>query len=257
MVKYVFFWLLLAVPFNSFSQRLIGFEITGDSLLKGFDVILDDPLTSNNLALGETSKLSIQGNFSKNGWHSEHPKGFIKIGLSDFVSGDGALQVTLSNLFQNKLNSISANETGTELYPINFINMFSDESGDFLHEKGISKNSCFWSLGFPAINDRSRTNNNFQVIWSSIGYKDAPLNRFREKFNLLPENWEWNKNEYKFTVIWSKNKELLKVYVNNQLFYKVDWFGQEQPMGFIYLGKCSLSNSLLDVYFKDLKIFEK
>jgi hypothetical protein len=261
MVKHVFFvfvsWLLLTMPFYSFSQRLIGFEITGDSLLKGFDVILEDPLTSNNLSFGEVSKFSFLGNFSKNGWQSEHTKGFIKIGISDLASGEGALQVTLTNLFQNKSNRISTNEKGIALNPINFINMFSDESGDFLHEKGISKNSCFWSLGFPTINDRSLANDNFQIIWSSIGYKNAPSNRFSEKFNLPPENWKWDKKEYTFIVIWSKNEELLKVYVNGHLFYKVDWYGQEQPFGFVYLGKCGLSNSLQDVYFRDLKIFEK
>ena len=249
--------LLVLLPTISFSQKIVGLGVTHDTLLGNYELILDDPLTSESLAFGGAGKLSLQGRFTKRGWRAEDTGGFLKIELAQFALGEGALQVTMDGATWGDRESLFFNSAGDSAPMVSLISMFSSEDGNFLHEPEYSGNSCFWCLTNRFPMKESPPVNNFRLIWSSYGYMDASVNRYREKANLLPEAWEWDNNEYVFTIIWSKNDELLTVYVNGILFYKVDWYRQEKALRYIYLGKAGMYSSLQKVLFRDLKVFGK
>jgi hypothetical protein len=237
------------------AQRLIGFEVVQDTLLKGYDIILDDPLTSKETTFGELSKMSFLGKFSKKGWQATHKKGVLKIGLSENTFGEGALQVTLSNVNRNN-QFLEITESGKkENNQSHFISMFSNENGSLAQSD--SEKDCFWSLTQEITLNNNYRKNRIKLFWSSIGLRNSQLSRFREKTNLPPENWKWDSDEYTFTIIWSKNKELLKIFINGQLFYQVDWYGQQQLLKYIYLGKADDSNSIQKTLFYDLKVYGK
>jgi hypothetical protein len=210
--------------------------------------VVIDKLKSEQTVQGEFAKKNHGGSFSSGGWKAIQNGDYLMIEIDTIAGFEGELEVKISELDWEKMNSKGARK-------VHFISMFSNPVADHHLEDGGTENDALWSLRAGSSDEGTpRYGQNFKILWASKGAKRSLNSDYHEKIVKLPEGWRWDKDTYIFKVSWSKREKVIQVFLNNEQVFSDSWKNQVSPLRYIYLAKSPDFHTLVGPVFSDLKI---
>lgn len=211
--------------------------------------VVFDKLNSKLTVQGELVKKSQGGSFSSVGWKAMLNGDYLMIEIDSVAGFEGVLEVKVSELDWEKMNSKGARK-------VHFLSMFSNAVADHHVEDGGTENDALWSLRAGSSDEGTpRYGQNFKILWASKGAKRSINSDYHEKIVKLPEGWKWDKDTYIFKVSWSKKESAIRVYLNNEQVFSDSWKNQVSPLRYIYLAKSPDFHTFVGPAFSDLKIY--